>query len=353
MPDAYRVGLAGCGRMGATIDDEVVARNKNHQLGSLPYSHAAVVTACPRTELVAVADPYADKAETARARYDAGRAYTDFEEMIRQENLDILCIATRPGPHAEIAVFAAESGVRGIFCEKPLCNSMRQADEMLEACERNGVKFNYGTQRRYKPVYRQAAKMLAEGEIGEVEAVMAHFGAGAAQWGHTHTMDMIMMLAGDGEAEFVQASIEAADGDWDGDRLMVDPPINMGYVRFCNGVHANLLSAGGLEFEVSGSEGKLRMISDGIRLQMRKPDDDDELVDVPTRDPEIYSPSLRAIEDLVAALDGDGETQGNLRLACRSQELILAMVESGRMSGVRVDLPLQNRDLTIAPEYFG
>ena len=134
MPDPYRVGLAGCGRMGATIDDEVIARDKENQIRWLPYSHAAVVKACARAQLVAVADPFEDKAETIRARYEVGSAYTDFEEMIRKEELDILCIATRPGPHAEIAVFAAESGVRGIVCEKPLCNSMRQADDMLAAC---------------------------------------------------------------------------------------------------------------------------------------------------------------------------------------------------------------------------
>ena len=352
MTDTYRVGLAGCGRMGATIDDEVIARNNKNQLRWLPYSHAAAVTACQRTDLVAIADPIADKAEAIRDRYGAGRAYTDFEEMIDREKLDILCIATRPGPHGEITMSAAESGVRGIYCEKPLCNSMLEADAMSDACERHGVKFNYGTQRRYKPVYRQAAKMVADGAVGEVQAVMAYCGAASAQWGHTHTADMILMLAGDTEAEFVQGTIETAAEDWDGNRLAVDPLITMGYIRFRNGVHGNLLAAGGFEYEVGGSEGVLRVISDGIRLQLRKPDENGALIEVPTEDPEIYSPTLGGIEDLVRALDDDGETQGNLRLACRSQELILGFVESGRLGGARVELPLENRDLAIAPANF-
>ena len=61
MPRTYRAGLIGCGRMGATIDDEVTGRPHNKR--PLPYSHAAAVAACDRTELVAVADVAREKAE--------------------------------------------------------------------------------------------------------------------------------------------------------------------------------------------------------------------------------------------------------------------------------------------------
>jgi hypothetical protein len=66
----------------------------------------------------------------------------------------------------------------------------------------------------------------------------------------------------------------------------------------------------------------------------------------------IESGTLRGMEDIVKALDEDGETQGNLRLACRSQELIFAMIESHRQGGARVALPLVNRALAIAPDHY-
>ena len=50
MTKTYRACLAGCGRMGATIDDEVIARNAPNLHSHLPYSHAASVVACERTE---------------------------------------------------------------------------------------------------------------------------------------------------------------------------------------------------------------------------------------------------------------------------------------------------------------
>ena len=352
MAKIYRVGLAGCGRMGATIDDEVIARRPQDKHSYLPYSHAAAVVACERTELVAVSDPLGEKAEAIGQRYSAGNTYDDYREMIRREELDILCIATRPGPHAEIAVFAAESGVRGIYCEKPLCNSMRQADAMLGACERHGVKFNYGTQRRYTPLYREAKRLVDEGVVGELQAVLAHCGVSAAQWGHTHAADMLLFLAGDGEVDFVQGSALAGDDDWDGDRLKIDAPISMGYACFKNGVHGYLVAGSGYEFELSGTGGKLRILNNGLGYQLRKLDGDEHFVDAPAPEVEVVSGTLKAIEDLVGALDDDVDTQGGIRLACRSQEIILGLIESHRQGGARVGLPLQNRDMAVAPDAY-
>ena len=110
-------------------------------------------------------------------------AYTDYQEMIEKEKPDILCLATRPGPHADITVFAAENNVKGIYCEKPLCCSMEEADIMVNIVEKHGVKFNYGTQRRYMPIYRKVRELVDAGEIGDVQCTIAQYGASSALWG--------------------------------------------------------------------------------------------------------------------------------------------------------------------------
>ena len=350
MSKMYRVGLVGCGRMGVTIDDEVKDRPNSHLF--LPYSHAAAIVACERTELAAVCDPLVEKAEEAQKRYAAAGVYTDYREMIRREKLDIVSIATRPGPHAEIAIFAAESGVKGIYCDKPLCNSVREADAMLEACERNGVKFQYGTQRRFAPLYRNLRRMIDAGEIGEVQAVVAHCGAGAAQWGHTHSADMLLFLSGDAEVEFVQGTALAEESDWEGERLKKDVPISMGYVRFKNGIDAYLVAAGGYEFEVGGTQGKLRTLDNGMGYSWRRIDENGRLRKMPAAEAPIESGTPKGFEDLAAALDEDGEALGNIRLACRSQEIIFGLIESHRRGGARVRLPLENRALAIAPDHY-
>ena len=350
MAKTYRAGLIGCGRMGTTIDDEVKGRPPSELF--LPYSHAAALTACPSIEFAGVCDPMADKAKAAQQRYGVTNTYTDYREMILAEGLDIVSIATRPGPHAETTIFAAEHGVAGIYCEKPLCNSMLEADAMLAACRQHGVKFNYGTQRRYSPLYRHLRQLCDEGQIGQVQAVVANCGVSVAQWGQTHAADMLLFLAGDGEAEFVQGNAIATESDWEGQRLKIDPSITSGYVRFRNGVHAYLVAAGGYEFEVSGTKGKLRTLSNGIDYTWRTADEYGEFREVQGNEIAITSGTLKGIEDLVSALDTGGHTQGNLELACRSQELIFGIIASHRQGGRRVELPLAERDLSIAPEGY-
>lgn len=350
MSVTYRTVLVGCGRMGATIDDEV--RDHPHRDLWLPYSHAAAAVACERTELVAVADVVPEKAEAIRQRYNVPRAYTDYREMIERERPEIVCIATRPSTHAEITIFAAEHGVRGIYCEKPLCCSMAEADAMLPAVERHGVKFNYGTQRRYMPIYRTMRELIEQGAAGQVQAVLAYFGAGAAQWSLTHATDLLLFLAGDPEVEFVQGTVVCRDEDWDGNRLTVDPPITSGYIRFANGVHGYLTAATGTEVEVCGTQGSLRTLNNGIACQYRQVVAHRLREEAPFPPVPRVSGTLCGLRDLAEALDTGRETQGPLRLACRSQEMILGIVESHRRGGARVPLPLADRTLTVArPDY--
>jgi predicted dehydrogenase len=348
MPERYKACLVGCGRMGATIDDEVRDHPDSHLW--LPYSHAAACVSIDRLSLVAVADVVPEKVEQIRQRYQAPHGYTDYRDMIREERPDLLCIATRPPPHAETVRFAAENGVRAIYCEKPLCCSMEEADSMVEACEQHGIHFNYGTQRRYSPLFRWARERIAAGEIGRLEAVIAHCGPSAAMWGHTHTADMLMYLAGDLDAEFVQATAAAREEDWDGDRLLVDPGLLMGYVRFANGVHGYLSAATGDEYEVRGDRGSLRLLNNGSGMESWRVNEPGHRRERTARgNAPPGSGTVNGLLELIAAMDGAQQTTGGIRRARASQEIILGWMESHRRQGVRVPLPLANRQLAIRP----
>ena len=346
MSKVYRVCLIGCGRMGATIDDEIKGRFDSSRWQ--PYSHAAAYTSVESTELVAVSDVMQDKVEAAQKRYNVPAGYTDYREMIEKEEPDIVSIATRPGTHAEMTVFAAEHGVKGIYCEKPLCCSMEEADLMVEACEKNGVKFNYGTQRRYADLYHKARGLIEAGEIGKLQCVVAECGLGAAQWSHTHASDMLLYLAGDPEIDFVQGTVNVSDDAWEGNNLPQDPGISNGYVRFKNGVHGYFVAGGAYEFEAVGSSGRVRTLNNGLGGELWKAQGkwnvQKEAV-FPKATLEVGT--NKCVEDLVNAIENDTDTQGNVYLARRSQEMILGIIESHRQGGVRVTLPMQNRSLYV------
>ena len=358
MPRPWKVCLIGCGRMGATIDDE--ARGRPNSERWIPYSHAAGYAAVESTVLVAVSDTVIKKAEAAAERYNVPHVYADYREMIETEQPDIVSVATRPTPHCEIVCFLAEHGVAGIYCEKPLARSMAEADRMLEACRQHGVKLNHGTQRRYAPLGRKIRAMVDSGELGTIECVVGYCGTGGALWCLTHATDMLLCFAGDPEVEFVQGMVNAEDDDWDGNALTIDPGITSAHALFTNGVHGYLVAGSGYEFEVCGTAGKIRTLepfADGSGCKWRKAVGTD-LRD-PCRDPlvgvpfecEVKSGTVCLIEDLVDAIENDRETLGNIRLAHRSFEISMAVIESHRQGGARVPMPMANRTLYVGPDW--
>ncbi len=344
---SYRVCLVGCGRMGATIDDEIADPKRDVWI---PFSHAAGYAACEQTELVAVCDVDQTKAESIRERYGAERAYTDYREMIREMEPDIVSIATRPDAHADATVFAAENGVRGIYCEKALCMSMAEADRMQAACNASGVAFNYGAQRRYMPLYRTMRELAMSGQLGDLEVTTGcHGGASAAQWGHTHTVDVLMFLAGDPEVDFVQGTANFDSEDVKDGRIQGDPGIPAAMVRFSNGVWGHVLGRSGSDFEVLGTLGALRTQNDAMGHWLRAEESGRYrmLEEAPFPEHNSDSGTLNAIREIVAELDGGWRTSGNIDVACRSQEMIFGILESERRGGARVTLPLEDRSLTV------
>ena len=220
---------------------------------------------------------------------------------------------------------------------------------MVEAVEKHGVKFNYGTQRRFMPYYRKIRELMDAGEIGDIQCVIAQYGVGSALWGLTHAADMLLYMAGDPEVDFVQGTIVCNEEDWGGNRLNADPGIASGYVRFANGVHGYNTAGTGPEFEVCGTKGKIRTLNNGMTSQFRKAGEYPRILeDVPFPEVPRESGTEMGIKDIAEALDADRETQGSISLARRSQELLMGMIESHRLGGVRVLLPMVNRALYVA-----
>ena len=328
--------------MGGTIDEEV-SRGPNAIL--LPYSHAAGYTACERTTIVAAADVVEEKLERVCSKWNIPERYTDYRVMIEKEAPDIVSIATRPGNHAEITTFAAEHGVKGIYCDKPLCASMDEADAMVEVCNKHQVKFNLGTQRRYTPGYIKMREIVESGEIGERISVIAR-ASGGALWGYTHAADMLLFFSGDSEVEYVQGNVAVEDSDFEDNRTEIDPPVVMGYVKFKNGTHGVSIPGSAYEFGVECADGVVRSLNNGNQFQLRKHSGElNQLEEVDFPDYERTSGTVGCIEDIVDAIDTGRETQGNIRLARISTEITFGIVDSQRQKGVRVTMPMRNRGL--------
>ena len=339
MNDTYRAVLIGCSRMGAFIDNEVV--EMKHIVH--PYSHAAVYTACDRTDLVACSDLRPEVMAEVGRKYGIppDKQYLDYRQMIEAERPDIVSIATQPEGRAEIAVHAAEHGARAIYAEKAMAASMAEADAIVEACERHGVAFNLGTQRRWHPGFHTMRGVIDGGQLGALRSVIIQ--AIALFNGASHYFDNLLFLNGDHRACWVQ--MQLLDGDWtlEGDRLTEDP-VAHGAIGFENGVQGYAIpSAYDVEFEARCADGTLRATSQQVYSMRRREHPGkprSPFVDVPFPDWQPISANLRLVQDLVRSLDTGEPPIGGVRAARAGTELIFAAIESHLRGGARVDLPL-------------
>ncbi|MBI3974067.1 MAG: Gfo/Idh/MocA family oxidoreductase [Chloroflexi bacterium] len=349
-----RAGIIGTARVGSWYDDL--------QAGTpelIPSSHAGCYAACPRTELVAGSDLDPERLERFGKKWGIRALYADYREMLANEALDVVSITTSWGhDHAAIAPVVAESGVRGIFCEKPIATSMAEADRIVRLVEQNGVKFACAYLRRWNPRYHALRAAIDSGAVGRLVSITA-IGAGNLMHAGTHYADIMAYLAGDPEPAWAWGRIEPVPPDAKSPTARVDP-VGSGYVEMQSGVRFFLegVSPGAITFVVSGTEGKLMVFNDARRADLwRRPQGssdrwlEPESLPVP---PQTRSPVLPALEDLVASIDAavDGsdpsrQPANDVRRAARAMELCLALHASHRRGGCRVELPLEDRELSV------
>lgn len=121
-------------------------------------------------ELVAVADVRFEVAEAAATRYGADAAYGDYRQLLARADVDLIDICTPEFLHAEQTVAAAAAG-KHVLCEKPMAASVAEADAMLDACRRAGVRLMIAHSRRFTPRYQRIRAAIDRGDIGEVRFV--------------------------------------------------------------------------------------------------------------------------------------------------------------------------------------
>src|SRR6188472_3246881 len=132
-----------------------------HIRGYRAYADAITVTA--------VADVVEETARSRAAELDAA-AYTDFRQMILEADIDAVDICLPHHLHAEAIVAAAQAG-KHILCEKPLCLTVLQADEVQRAVSTAGVTLMCAHNQLYLPAVAKAKQVLDEGVLGTVYEV--------------------------------------------------------------------------------------------------------------------------------------------------------------------------------------
>ena len=319
----YRVGIIGCGGMG---------RSHSRSWGNNASA-----------EVVAAMDIFEESAKRVAEEYDIPATYTDVEEMLAKEDLDIVSITTWQGPRAEATVAAAKAGVKGIMGEKPMAASLGQADAMLEACEANDVKLIIGHQGRYSAPNVEARRLVAAGAIGEPTTLhhSAKRHAGLLNTG-THAIDGWRFTLSDPETLWVIGQTSRITDRWE--RRTICEDLCMGLVCFeggARGIYEGDLPEPNVSMpKIAGTEGQIRNGPDGTLL-LQNGDAQGWQTITPPPEPK------NQFQELIEWIEGDiADHRGSGVQARYTLEIMLAIYESLRIKNV-VTMPMETKELPL------
>ena len=186
-------------------------------LGMMGERHARIWAELPQTELVSVVDLIPERSQALAARRGV-EAAASWQELVTDPRVQIVSVCTDDQSHRDPCVAAAEAG-KHILVEKPLATSLEDADAILQAADKAGVKLMVGHVVRFDPRYAVAKQAMEDGEIGEVIQVFARRNnivasgrriaprTSVAYFLGVHDIDIIRWLVG---SEIVRVHAESA-----------------------------------------------------------------------------------------------------------------------------------------------
>ena len=287
------------------------------------------------------------------SRYGLSNLYADYREMIEKERPDIVSVCTSTKPRAEVVTTIAGmgTGVKAIWTEKPIATSLAEADSMVAACREAGIKLAINCGRRWDPWFNKVREMIDSGAIGRVHQVNVY---ARGEFSHnSHPLNLARYLAGgNGRVAWVFGEMESDEKARSDDDLG-----GHGYLAFENGVRgflrvADLESKTWLynESDVLGSEGRIRIPVDWEFEWWRRADGGrrPELCRYFFPRPQkIESSGVRAVRDLVQCIESGKEPNSSGDDGLHDLEVAIALRESHRQGGRRVDLPIADRSQRI------
>jgi len=242
-----RCGIVGLGRIGCGFDDAPNKKSIN--------THAGAYSVHKNTKLVSLCDIDQTKLSKYGNKYNVSELFSDYKEMFQRSRLDCVSICTLADSHFEIVKEAAKHGIRGIFLEKPISDSLKSATEIVKICKNNDIKLQIDFQRRFNPFYHAVREILKNKQFGKVQHCSIYYGAGIANTG-SHLFDLIRFLFGD------ISSIKGIHSHNTSSKLS-DPNIDV-EISLKNGIHClmygiDVSNYGILEMNILGSKERLRL----------------------------------------------------------------------------------------------
>jgi phthalate 4,5-cis-dihydrodiol dehydrogenase len=320
----HRIGIIGAGSFGA--------------------AHARAIGAVSGAQVVAASRTNADALHSFCAEF-GGREYPDYRDLLGDNDVDAVVIATPHHMHREMAIDAAQAG-KHVLLEKPFAATLEECDEISMGAASANVTLMVGHTRRFQQASLVAKELIDAGKIGDVIMGVATMtklwkiaerqpwhlqedsGGGVLLTLGVHDIDLLCYLL-DSRVHSVRAKL--------GNRIHNDDVDDTGmiFLDFENGSSASIVNAGyrhgvqQMDLKLIGSAGMLRASgSEGVFIG-----NNERWSAVPdsTGSGFMQDALVNEWQEFLSAIDERREPTVSIRQARHAMEVGLAAVESSRL----------------------
>ncbi|MGD9496854.1 MAG: Gfo/Idh/MocA family protein [Armatimonadota bacterium] len=330
-----------------------IGTGKRRERGSvmgyaMAYTHAEAFSKIEDVELVAACDIVEENVRPFAEQFGIERVFSDYHEMLAQVKPTAVSISTWPHLHEQMVIDCAHAGVKLIYCEKPMADTIGGARRMVEVCDETGTMLCFNHQRRYGKPFSLAKQMLDEGAIGELQRIEWD-GPNIYDYG-SHNFDMAQYFNDEVWPAWVMAQINYHTQElWFGAHNENDAVALIAYENGVFGLVATGAAQGliGAHNRLVGSGGVIEIGSqaEGAGPLRYRTDRDAEWVNVDTQGEGLHGQVFieRAIADAVAAWRGGRRCMMDAHNAIKGTEAIFACWESSRQRA-RIQVPMEAED---------
>ena len=339
----FRCGVIGLGRIGCGFDDNINKKSID--------THAGAYHSNNKIKFVALCDTEKDKLLKYGKKYDIQNTYTDYQKMFQELQLDIISICTLADSHLDIVNEAVKHNVKGIFLEKPISDSLKNANEIIKICKINNIKLQIDFQRRFDPIYHSIKNIINNNHFGKIQHCSVYYGAGIAKTG-SHFIDL---------ARFFFGEIDSVKGNFSQNKSnnSSDPNID-GKIIFKNNIHCSIIGLdvsennyGIAEFDIFGSKARVRInlaksIVEYFEISNQKGLAYNELISKPFAIPKRKDAIVLGVKSLIDSIENNTKPLSTGQEGYFSLECIIALIESANNNGQEIKLPLKTNTYKIS-----
>ena len=248
--------------------------------GGISNAHLTAYLEHPdRVQLTAVCDLDESRAQEYAKKAGVEAVYTDFDQMLREADIDAVDNCTFHPQHAPLAVAAAEAG-KHVIVEKPMARSVQECRDMIAAADKAGVTLMVAQHLRHSPEARAVKRFIDEGKLGDILAVRTHIigrggragleryadanqGGGILQVNSVHHIDLLRYYVGNVK-RVTGVCKSVGPGMINGAEDLV-----VANLEFKNGVLGDLFASPGesherMSYMVFGSNGTIHSTPEGM-----------------------------------------------------------------------------------------